>query len=96
MGCRIIQVAVPDTDRFTLRLPKGSKILTLQKNKKNEPRLFILRSEGTVSIEERNFILVPTGSFINEMAEELKYVGTFLSEGGRFNGPFFYHIFEIK
>lgn len=78
-------------DYFSLDLPKGAKILTVQEQR-GIPQLWAFIKLGEEEVEKRNFLLAGTGHPIKESPERLNYVGTFQTFGGGFVG----HVFEIK
>jgi len=77
-------------DYFSLKLPKGAKILTVQVQR-DKPQLWALVNPKSPA-ETRNFRLVGTGHLIKESEENLNYIGTFQL----FNGDFIGHLFEIR
>lgn len=77
-------------DYFSLDLPKGARILTVQAQY-DEPQLWALVDKNKPN-EKRNFRLAGTGHPIKESSESLNYIGTFQLAGGSFIG----HVFEIK
>lgn len=84
----IFKYTIPIEDYFTLKLPRGAKILSLQEQY-NVPQLWAL-VEKNAPIEIRNFRLAGTGHPI-EKSENLEFIGTFQLYGGDFVG----HLFEI-
>ncbi|MBD3282443.1 MAG: hypothetical protein GF387_02430 [Candidatus Portnoybacteria bacterium] len=86
----VYKYTIPVEDYFSLDLPKGAKVLTVQEQH-DEPQLWALVEKG-VSTEKRNFRLAGTGHPIEEKPETLNYIGTFQLAGGSFIG----HVFEIK
>ncbi|MDI6603274.1 MAG: hypothetical protein QME57_04180 [Patescibacteria group bacterium] len=82
--------SIPVQDYFSLNLPKGAKILTVQ-TEKGEPKIWALVNPAYPT-ETRNFRLAVTGHPIKESEEDLKYIGTFqLCEAGLIG-----HLFEIR
>ena len=86
----VYKYTIPVEDYFSLDLPKGAKILTVQEQH-GKPQLWALVKRGEPN-ETRNFRLAGTGHPIKESPEMLNYIGTFQIAGGSFIG----HIFEIK
>ena len=86
----VYKYTVPMEDYFSLDLPKGAKILTVQEQH-GKPQLWALVKQGERN-EKRNFRLADTGQPIEESPETLNYIGTFQLTGGSFIG----HVFEIK
>lgn len=86
----VFKYTIPVEDYFSLNLPKGAKILTVQEQN-NEPQIWAL-VEGSQPDETRNFRLSGTGHPIKEDPGILEYIGTFQLVGGGFIG----HVFEIK
>ncbi|MBU2634917.1 hypothetical protein KJ841_00375 [Patescibacteria group bacterium] len=77
-------------DYFSLDLPEGAKILTVQEQH-GEPQIWALVNPGSPT-ETRNFRLAGTGHPIKGDKELLNYVGTFQLAGGSFIG----HLFELR
>ena len=75
---------------FSIDLPKGAKILTVQ-SQNNKPQIWILLNSARDLTETRNFFVMVTGGLIME-EKELNYVGTFQMDEGNFVG----HVFETK
>ena len=87
---KVFKYPVPVQDRFSLNLPQGARILTVQEQH-GEPQIWALVNPENV-IETRNFCLAGTGHSIEENEENLNYIGTFQL----YNGDFIEHLFEIK
>lgn len=87
---KVYKYSVPLTDYFSLKLPKGAKVLTVQ-TQRGEPKIWALVNPENPT-ETRRFHLAETGHPITEFEEELSYIGTFQLHGGDFIG----HIFEIR
>ncbi len=85
---RVYKYSFPVEDYFSLELPKGAKILTVQEQD-GEPQIWAL-VKSYAPMEERNFILVGTGHAILEAPSKLKYIGTFQCAEREFVG----HLFE--
>ncbi|MCK4500422.1 hypothetical protein KAU11_07985 [Candidatus Babeliales bacterium] len=81
---------VPMLDVFSLDLPQGAKILTIQEQHGN-PQIWVLVNYPVDLLETRKFRLVGTGQTI-EVDNGLEYIGTFQSIGGDFIG----HLFEMR
>jgi len=76
---------------FTLRMPKGSEILTLQSDQKNNVPTIWALVEPDAELEDRTFELYGTGHPIHyDMGVERKYIGTYQYQRGEFVG----HLFE--
>jgi hypothetical protein len=87
MSKGIYKYPVPVTASFTLDMPRGAEVLTVQVQH-GEPVLWAL-VDVAASLERREFAVHGTG---HEMPEgERRYVGTFQLEGGHFIG----HLFEV-
>ena len=86
----VFKYTIPVEDCFSLDLPKGAKILTVQEQH-GEPQLWALVNKNKPN-EKRNFRLAGTGHPIKESPETMDYIGTFQLAGGGFIG----HVFEIK
>jgi hypothetical protein len=85
---------LPDNEfqeKFTLKMPKGAEILTVQIDQKdNTPSIWVM-VETDAPMEERYFELYGTGHEIYvDMGIERKYLGTYQYQRGAFVG----HIFE--
>lgn len=81
---------VPNESHFSLVLPLGAKILTVQ-TQDDKPQIWALvNSENPV--KTHNFLLVTTGDLIKEDRNLLNYIGTFQQRGGSFIG----HLFELS
>ena len=76
---------------FTIKLPKGAEILSVQTDQKdNRPCIWALVDPEAES-EDRHFELFGTGHDIYcDIGIERKYIGTYQYQGGAFVG----HIFE--
>ena len=83
----IFKYPIPVNNRFSLKLPKGAEILTVQEQQDNPKIWALVNSENET--ETRNFVLVGTGYSIEEK-DSLNYIGTFQLLNGRFIG----HLFE--
>ena len=81
----------PFEDKFSLQMPKGSEILSVQQDQKTMiPCIWALVYPENEK-EERFFELFGTGHPIhNDMGIERKFVGTYQYQRGEFVG----HIFE--
>lgn len=78
-------------ESFTLGMPKGAEILTVQIDQKNnQPTIWVL-VDPNAELETRYFELYGTGSSLyGDMGIERKYIGTYQYQRGEFVG----HIFE--
>ncbi len=86
----VFKYTIPMENYFSLNLPLGAKILTVQEQH-GKPQLWAFVKQGERN-EKRNFCLAGTGHPIEENPATLNYIGTFQSAGGGFIG----HVFEIK
>ena len=77
-------------DYFSLNLPEGAKILTVQEQHGGAQVWALVNPDNPT--ETRNFRLAGTGHPIKESPDTLNYIGTFQLAGGNFIG----HVFEIK
>jgi hypothetical protein len=77
---------------FTIIMPKGAEILTIQRDEKNNhPTIWAMVDPNEKEQEERDFELFGTGHEISfDMGIERKYIGTYQYQNGEFVG----HIFE--
>ena len=74
-----------------IEIPVGSKILTIQIDKKtNTPCLWIIVDLGQMEKEIRQFRLYGTGQNI-DILHTLEYIGTYQYSEGKFVG----HLFEL-
>ena len=78
------------SDVFSLELPQGAKILTVQEQY-GKPQIWVLVNSDN-PLETRIFRLVGTGHPIEIEDSKLEYIGTFQVAGGSFIG----HLFEIR
>lgn len=86
----IYKYEVPVEDRFTLSMPFGADVLTVQVDQKTDKPCIWVTVETFNSNEERVFKFVGTGHpFIEEAGQS--YVGTIQLMNGGFVG----HLFEI-
>ena len=78
-------------ERFTLNMPKGAEILTVQVDQKNNVPSIWAMVDTEAPSEERHFELFGTGYEIPvDIGVERKYIGTYQYQRGDFVG----HIFE--
>ncbi len=77
--------------RFTIKMPKGAEILTVQRDEKdNHPRIWAL-VDPNAEWEDRDFELFGTGHHVYcGMGIDRKYIGTYQYQRGEFVG----HLFE--
>ena len=87
---RVYKYTVPVEDYFSLDLPAGAKILTVQAQHE-EPQIWALVDPGQQSKVRHNFRVSGTGHDIKENKDGLSYIGTFQLAGGNFIG----HLFEV-
>lgn len=85
---RVFKYPIPILDEFTLALPNGAELLSVQAQA-GEPMLWALVDE-TAPPKTRSFILRGTGHAIAP-TDIPRYVGTFQLHGGNFIG----HVFEV-
>ncbi len=86
----VFKYTIPMEDYFSLDLPEGAKILTVQEQHGGAQIWALVNPDNPT--ETRNFRLAGTGHPIKESPDTLNYVGTFQLAGGSFIG----HVFEIK
>ncbi len=78
-----------NTNSFTIKMPKGSEILTMQ-TQNETPCIWALVNPENVK-ELRHFEIYATGQDIHyDMANEHKYINTFQSN----SGSLVFHLFE--
>jgi hypothetical protein len=78
-------------ESFSLYMPKGAEILTVQIDQKNKHPTIWAMVNPEAEPEERWFELFGTGHTIHEdMGIERKYIGTYQYQRGEFVG----HLFE--
>lgn len=87
---RVYKYTIPPEDYFSLDLPAGAKILTVQ-TQRDKPQIWALVDTGQQSKVRHNFRLAGTGDDIKEDNDSLVYVGTFQLAGGNV----IVHLFEI-
>ncbi len=79
----------PFENTFTLEMPMGAKIISVQQDQKTMiPCMWAIVNTDN-KIEKRTFELFGTGIFMNEDVNR-KYIGTYQYQRGEFVG----HIFE--
>jgi hypothetical protein len=84
--------SIPLQDTFSLRLPKGAKVLCVQTQYENAMIWFsFTEADPDGQTEPRTFVLATTGHPVDfgDMEHLLKYVGTFQLQGGNFVGHLF-------
>ncbi len=86
----VYKYPIPVEGYFSLDLPRGAKILTIQAQY-DEPVLWALVSPELPN-EIRQFRLAWTGHQIKEPEESLHFIGTFQLIKDNFTG----HLFELK
>lgn len=86
----VFKYTIPVEDYFSLDLPEGAKILTVQEQH-GGAQIWVLVNPNNPS-EPRNFRLAGTGHSIKESLGTLDYIGTFQLADGSFIG----HLFEIE
>lgn len=78
-------------DKFTITMPKGAEILTVQIDQKNNHPTIWAIVETDNELEDRYFELLTTGGYIHgDMGISRKYIGTYQYQKGEFVG----HLFE--
>ena len=89
---KIYKYTIPVENSFSLELPRGAKILTVQEQH-GKPQIWALVDPEN-STEAREFCVVGTGHPIvdDSPKETIDYIGTFQLFGGNFIG----HLFEIR
>ena len=81
----------PILGKFTLNIPKGAEILTIQIDKKTNSPVIWAIVDDEAPLEERYFELYGTGHKMHtDIGIERKYIGTYQLDNGAFVG----HIFE--
>jgi hypothetical protein len=78
-------------ESFTIKMPKGAEILSIQTDQKNNHPTIWALVNPEAELEERYFELFGTGHEVYcDMGIERKYIGTYQYQRGEFVG----HIFE--
>lgn len=84
----IYKYKVPGSNtKFTMTLPVGAEVLTVQKQGL-DINMWVLQIAGPAKLEERNFRVIGTG---HPFDENLKYVGTVQE----LEGALVWHYFEV-
>lgn len=86
----IHKFTLPNQKYFSLKMPQGAKILTVQEQY-GKPQIWALVNTK-MARETRNFRLVATGNPIEEAEELLNYIGTFHLKGIGVTC----HLFELR
>lgn len=87
----IYKYQTPFQDFFTLEMPVGAEILTVQQDEKTNWGCIWALVDTDNEKEERTFELFGTGNEIHvDMGVDRKYIGTYQYQRGNFVG----HIFE--
>jgi len=86
----VYKYSVPVVDYFTLAMPPGARLLTVQVQRQ-QPQMWALVDANTSSTEDRHFRLAGTGHPIQEKVDSLVWVGTFQIN----QGSLIFHVFEI-
>lgn len=91
MNQQIWKFKTPFEEFFSIKMPKESKILSVQQDQKtNAPCIWVLVYPDK-ELEERFFELFGTGhNIVNDMGIQRQYIGTYQYQKGEFIG----HIFE--
>ncbi len=84
---KVFKYTIPTTDYFSLNLPQGAQILTVQ-TQYEIPNIWALVNPNNPK-EERKFRLAGTGHPIEESNKNLIYIGTFQLVAGSFIGRLF-------
>ena len=87
---KVYKYTIPVEDYFSLDLPAGAKILTVQAQR-DEPQIWALVDPEERTMVPHNFRVAGTGHDIKEYKDSLIYIGTFQLIEGNFIG----HLFEI-
>ena len=85
----IYKYTIPVTDDFTLKLPKGAKILTFQAQ--NDTPCIWAVVDDIAELETVHFKLLETGHPAGNI-DPMKYIGTALIAGG----ALVWHLFMFK
>lgn len=80
---------IPLQDEFTLQMPVGSKLLTIQLQH-DHPKLWAV-VEPNATVEYRVFRTVGTGNVLPEQ-NTARYIGTYQI----YHGDLVFHVFEIN
>lgn len=91
---RIYKYTIPVEVYFSIELPRGAKILTVQEQR-GKPQIWALVNPES-STEIREFCIVGTGNMIDNDEETLEYIGTFQIHKGVFRHLIIGHLFEIR
>jgi hypothetical protein len=86
---KIYKYSVELTDIFTLDMPKGAQILSVQEQY-GEPQIWAI-VDPKADKETRRFRLIGTGHPIEENTSMMSFLGTFQLDNGEFVG----HLFEL-
>lgn len=78
---------VPITDTFSIAMPAGAELLSVQMQGP-QPCLWALLDNDEPMTQQRHFVVIGTGNPVPKAA--LKYIGTFQQP------PFVWHLFEVK
>ncbi len=78
-----------DTDRFTLKMPKGAKLLSVQ-TQRGEPQLWALVDPAAPMVERR-LATVGTGHDMGRKVDDAEFVGTFQLHCG----TLVFHLFDF-
>jgi len=91
MNQKVFKYPTVFEDKFEIRMPSGSQILSVQRDEKtNQPCIWALVYPDN-QLESRFFELFGTGHEVkNDMGIERKYIGTYQYQRGEFIG----HLFE--
>ena len=75
----------------TISMPKGSKILSVQRQNKI-PCIWALVNPNEEENEEKKILLIETGNIFNSPTDKLNFIGTLQF----IDGSYILHVFEIK
>lgn len=86
---RIFKYSFPVTDKFSMDLPLGGRILTVQ-DQHGTACMWVVFDDALKKNETREFRVIGTGRPIPDY-DDLEYVATFKS----LDGAFVWHLFEV-
>jgi len=86
----IYKYPVPVADYFTLAMPPGARLLTVQVQHE-QPQMWALVDANASFTEDRHFRLSGTSHPIQEERDSLVWIGTFQIN----QGTLVFHLFEI-
>lgn len=90
MSFKIISIIFPLEEKFSVVMPEGAKILSLQKNElTNNPSIWILGDEQNKQTERHFQVFRDNQPIRFEVDVEAKYVGTYQYQRGQVVAHFF-------